>query len=299
MTRFIPAYDVEGSGAVTDGTRIPSCLEACRTIVEIHRRHRMPATFFIVGSVLEEKSKEYRALLDDPLFEVASHSWSHKLLRDHDLCGKAAPVSEHRDEIFRSKELIERVFGRPCRGFRTPVGFPDGLSSAPQLLKLLSDAGHEYVSSQLWGPDFSLPAPLAQSYTYDRQGFPRLREFPGHGWHENLLKPSNKICGQKPRRVVLFPTPFPGAIPPDNVTSPEEEFRYNNGYFIDRGLRDGVAYVSLIQHPWSLALNDPAMRILEMTFTYLRERNVAGATFGEMCGSHLDAPNAKAYFRNH
>lgn len=53
MTAFIPAHDTEA----------PSCLAACRKIVEMHRRFGMPATFFIVGKTLEASPDEYRRLL--------------------------------------------------------------------------------------------------------------------------------------------------------------------------------------------------------------------------------------------
>ena len=36
-TSYIAAYDTES----------PGCLEACRKIVEVHKRFQMPATFFI------------------------------------------------------------------------------------------------------------------------------------------------------------------------------------------------------------------------------------------------------------
>ena len=70
MTLYIAAYDAESA----------ECLAACRRIVQAHRRHELPATFFITGKVLEADPDEYRRLLDDPLFEVASHTYSHKML---------------------------------------------------------------------------------------------------------------------------------------------------------------------------------------------------------------------------
>ena len=50
----------------------------------------MPATFFIVGKALEPTQRDTVPLLDDPLFEIASHTYSHKMLRDHPICGPAA-----------------------------------------------------------------------------------------------------------------------------------------------------------------------------------------------------------------
>jgi hypothetical protein len=65
MTRYIAAYDTERSSGRTPP---PLCLDACRAIVDMHKRHRMPATFFITGKTLESAPDEFRRLLDDPLF---------------------------------------------------------------------------------------------------------------------------------------------------------------------------------------------------------------------------------------
>jgi hypothetical protein len=95
-TAYIAAYDTES----------PACLQACRKIVEVHKRLRMPATFFITGKTLEANAKEYKEILADPLFEVASHTWSHKMLRENIFCGPAVSADEKREEVFRAKELI-------------------------------------------------------------------------------------------------------------------------------------------------------------------------------------------------
>src|SRR5712692_2416352 len=96
-TSYIAAYDTE----------TPRCLEACRKIVEVHKRFKFPATFFIVGRTLESAPDAYRHLLDDPLFEIASHTYSHKMLRDHPMCGPVVPPDELKKQIFDSKATIE------------------------------------------------------------------------------------------------------------------------------------------------------------------------------------------------
>jgi len=282
MTRYIAAYDTEMSAASRPGPHVPTCLEACRRIVEVHRAHRMPATFFIVGRTLEESPSEYRALLDDPLFEVASHSYSHRMLLDHPICGPAADRAQVEREIRQGKAVVEDVFGRPCVGFRPGCGFVEGLRGATVALDLVAEAGYRYVSSVLWGADFSLPAPLAEPWSYASDGHPEINEYPAHGWHENLLKDNNRVFGQEPQRVILFPTPFAAAVPPHPVRTPQEEIQYNNGYFIDAAIAAHSSYVTLIWHPWSLALSDPAMRVLEMTFQLVRDRGLPATTFAEM-----------------
>jgi peptidoglycan/xylan/chitin deacetylase (PgdA/CDA1 family) len=282
MTYYIAAYDTEQWDVTRYGGQVPTCLESARRIVEVHRRHQMPATFFVVGRALESDQAGYRATLDDPLFEVASHTYSHRMLRDHPFCGPAASPSEIREEIWRGKEVIEQTFGRRCVGLRTGCGFSDGLSGAPELTASITEAGYTYVSSRLWGPEFSLPAPLYQPTSYAAEGCAELWELPGHGWHENLLKGHNRIFGMGALRVLLYPPLYPEAIPDGFIRTPDEEFHYNNRFFLDRAIAEDATFVSLIWHPWSLMMFDPEMRMLEMTFDYVRRRGLKPITYASL-----------------
>ena len=153
MTCFVPAYDTE---------KPVDCLEACRTITQVHHERGVPATFFVVGRLLEDERDLCKELLDEPtLFEVASHTYSHKLLRDHAVCGPAVDDREIRHQIYRSKELVEEVFGRECLGLRPACAFDVGLKGAPALVAEMVAAGLKYVSSRAWGPHCTVPAPLA------------------------------------------------------------------------------------------------------------------------------------------
>jgi len=267
-TRYIAAYDTES----------PACLAACRKIVEVHKRFAMPATFFIVGRTLDAHPAEYRQLLDHPLFEVATHTYSHRMLRDNPFCGPAIPLDERRKEIVKGKEAVERVFERPCIGLRPGCGFDNAFKGEPAVLKLLREAGIRYVSSLLWGPDYSLPALLTQPFSYEEDGFPDLWELPGHGWHENLLKDHNRWG---PRRLTLWPSPFPQAIPNGFCQTPKDEFEVNK-VFLDRARQTNKSFVSLIWHPWSLAQFDPAMKMLELTFTHVRRLGLKPCTYAQL-----------------
>lgn len=270
MTLYIAAYDTES----------PRCLDAVRKIVAVHEQYQMPATFFLVAGTVTAAREEYVALLrDHPLFEIACHSHTHMVLRDTPEFGKAGPLDQFPHEIVESKQYLEDTFGQQVIGFRPPVSAADGLRTAPEALRLIDRAGYEYVSSLAWGPQWSLPALLVRPFTYAEQGYPRLWELPPCGWHENLLKGNNR-CG--PVRILLFPPVMPQTIPNDYVKTPEEEFAYNNKPFIDKALADDMPQVSLIWHPWSLNLFDPEMRMLHMTFTYVRERQVPAGTFANL-----------------
>jgi peptidoglycan/xylan/chitin deacetylase (PgdA/CDA1 family) len=267
-TRYITAYDTESA----------ACLPACRKIVEVHRRLQVPATFFITGRTLESNAKEYKELLTDPLFEVASHTWSHKLLRDNVLCGQAVSAEEKKEEIFRSKELIEHVFERTCVGLRPAVGFDNGFQGAVDVLQLVREAGYRYVSSLLWGPDCSMPALLEEPFHYGADGFADLWELPGHGWHENLLKNHNRWGS---RRLTLWPSPMPEAIPSHFVKTPHDEFEVNR-IFLEKAVATNKPHVSLIWHPWSLFSFDPGMKMLELTFAHAHKLALRSCTYADL-----------------
>ena len=273
MTRYIAAYDTEKAG---------DCLAACRQIGPIHERLGFPATFFITGERLEAEGEQYLEVLgpgaqgDPPLFEIASHTYSHKMLRDHPFCGPAAEPEVRLQEISRGKALVEQVFDRPCWGLRPGCGFVGGLRGDRWLVDAVSQAGYGYVSSFLWGPEYTVPALLEAPFAYADEGHAELWEMPGHGWHENLLKGHNLT--DLPQRIVAWPSPFPEAVPLAPVRTPEQEFEVNR-LFIDRAVALDLPYVSLIWHPWSLGRFDPQFRMLELTFNHVRERGLEPTTY--------------------
>ena len=267
-TRYVAAYDTE---------QPEDCLSACRQIRSVHERFGFPATFFIVGKRLETEGKEYRALLgDDAPFEIASHTYSHRMLRDHPFCGPKVSDADRIHEITRGKELVEGTFERPCVGLRPGCGFADGLKGDPWLVRQVAEAGLGYVSSLAWGPETTVPALLEPPFPYVDDGCPHLWELPAHGWHENLLKAHNLT--DRPQRILAWPSPFPEAVVLSPIETPEEEFALNR-IVIDRAVESGLPYVSLIWHPWSLHRFDPEMRMLEMTFSYVRDHGLEPTTF--------------------
>jgi len=268
MTYYVAAYDTEGL----------ACLPACRKIVDVHRRYEMPATFFVVGKLLESNPAEIREILDDPLFEVASHTYSHKMLRDHPFCGPAVSDEKKREEIFRGKALVEQVFERPCFGIRPACMFDVGLKGAPNVLRFVQEAGYIYVSSLAWGPDYSLPALITEPFNYASDGFPEMWELPLHGWHENLIK-NHQNWG--PRRLTLWPPAMPESPPPGFVSTPEEEFAVNR-IFREKALTENKTFSSIMWHPWSLDAFDPEMRMLELTFTHVRELGLEPCTYVDL-----------------
>ena len=101
MTRYIAAYDTEN---------LEHGVEAVTRLAELHRRHEAPATFFIVGQLLEREGSQYRALLDDPLFDIQTHTYSHQILKDSRPHGPAVSLDEMEVEVGEGKRWVEEVF---------------------------------------------------------------------------------------------------------------------------------------------------------------------------------------------
>lgn len=268
MTRYIAAYDTE---------KPEECLAACQRIRKVHEQFAFPATFFVVGELLQAEGSDYQSVLGEPtLFEIASHTYSHEMLRDHPFCGPAVEPEERLRQIRLGKELVEQTFERPCVGMRPGCGFSEGLRGDRWLVDAVAEAGFGYISSLLWGPEYTVPALLEPPFSYADEGRPELWELPGHGWHENLLKAHNLT--DEPQRIIAWPSPFPEAVPLRPIETPEDEVAINR-LFIDRAVALNLPYVSLIWHPWSLARFDPEMRMLELTFSYVKERGLEATMF--------------------
>lgn len=110
-TTFIANYDTES----------PSCLEHLEAIVNVHLSHKVPATFFIVSDILNKTNKQRVVrLLDNPLFEVGSHSKSHQLILPHPLNPR---TGNPREELIDSKKRLEDIFGRTITGYATPYAY--------------------------------------------------------------------------------------------------------------------------------------------------------------------------------
>jgi len=81
-----------------------------------------------------------------------------------------------------------------------------------------------------------------------------------------------------PKRITLWPPEMPEAIPAKYITTPREEFDINR-IFLDKARKTDLTFVSLIWHPWSLHSFDPEMKMLEMTFAYVRKMGLKETTY--------------------
>jgi peptidoglycan/xylan/chitin deacetylase (PgdA/CDA1 family) len=264
--RYLASYDLES---------VEACVEAARAVTGLHRRLGLPATFFVVGRCLEEHGPELRGILDDPLFDLQSHTLSHALLTDSHVHGAGVEADLARREIAEGVRLVREVLGAPCEGLRSPCGFDGGFKGHPHVLEACAEAGLKYVSSDARGPGDSLPAPLKEPYTYAEDGYPGLWELPVHGWHDNVLK---GFARNVP--FIIYPFGQEWHVPKEFPKTPRAQADHHL-VWIDEAQRAGLPFVSLALHPWSLIRYDPELREEEMIFEGLAERGIEVVTATE------------------
>ncbi|WP_399931676.1 polysaccharide deacetylase family protein [Streptomyces kanamyceticus] len=84
-------------------------------LLKILKKEKVPATFFTLGKNHIVKYPELVKQMDAEGHEVASHTWSHKILTKIDL-------DEAREELERPNKAIEKLIGKKPTLMRPPQG---------------------------------------------------------------------------------------------------------------------------------------------------------------------------------
>lgn len=106
-------------------------------MLEFLDEREIEATFFVLGWVAERYPDLVREIAERG-HEVASHGCSHRRVDQ-------LSREEFRDEVVRSRALLEELSGQPVRGFRAPsFSLVPGTEWA---LEVLAEEGYEYDSS--------------------------------------------------------------------------------------------------------------------------------------------------------
>ena len=107
------------------------------TILELLERHSVKATFFVLGWVAE-KFPDSISLIHNYGHEIASHSYSHRLVY------KLTP-EQFREDTYKSKSILEDITGEAVIGYRAP-----SFSITPDsqwAWEILQELGFKYSSS--------------------------------------------------------------------------------------------------------------------------------------------------------
>ncbi|HXI20386.1 MAG TPA: polysaccharide deacetylase family protein, partial [Gemmatimonadales bacterium] len=119
-------------------------------LLELLARHGARGTFFTLGWVAEREPGLVRRIAAEG-HELASHGHWHRRVF-------TLTPEEFREEVRRSKALMEDLTGRPCRGFRAPsFSIRPGMEWA---FDVLLEEGYRYDSSlfPVRRPDYGYPA---------------------------------------------------------------------------------------------------------------------------------------------
>jgi peptidoglycan/xylan/chitin deacetylase (PgdA/CDA1 family) len=161
----------------------------------LHEELEAPCTFFLCGRTLLHALDAIEPLAASSLFDIQQHTYSHVVFRDvryrafgadaEAVLPETPPVAL-REELAWTSELIRKYLGRECIGLRTPFGYYRGLRGRPDLLQIVADTGHRFVTS--WGrnEDNGNPTPWVQPFPYDDEGFPGILEIPFQFWLDGI-----------------------------------------------------------------------------------------------------------------
>jgi peptidoglycan/xylan/chitin deacetylase (PgdA/CDA1 family) len=161
----------------------------------LHRELDAPCTFFVCGRTLLHALDAFEPIAGSPLFDIQQHTYSHVVFRDVRYQAEGAeaeaviPETPHvalHEELRFTSDLLRRYLGRECIGVRTPFGYYRGLCDRPDLLEIVRDTGHRFVTS--WGrnEENGNPTPWVQPFHYEEEGYADLLEIPFQFWLDGV-----------------------------------------------------------------------------------------------------------------
>ena len=150
-------------------------------LVPVHRKHRIPVTFFCTGKAIEARAAEFRALWaeikGDPLFDIQSHSYSEAGLG----MAHGRSVEALEQDYLRAGDVHARFFGQLPVGVAIPFTGRDGkmlsgfdaTEKAKRELEMMANLGLLMIDAHLsWvvrERDFT---------NFDALGHPQVMGFP-------------------------------------------------------------------------------------------------------------------------
>jgi hypothetical protein len=89
-------------------------------VIELLEQEGVPATFFLTGMWVKRYPDVTKRLADNPLFELANHTWSHRAYTAGCYHLAQVPRAEMASELWRTFDIIRPYGGNQTRYFRFP-----------------------------------------------------------------------------------------------------------------------------------------------------------------------------------
>lgn len=125
---------------------------------------RVPATLFLTGLWMERYPDATRRLAGDPLFELGSHSYSHRAFRLPCYGLGGLPIEAMSQDVQHSFEVLRRFTDHPTSYFRFPGGCYDQAA-----LRAIAPTGVTVIQYDLPSGDaFGTSVPAIVHQTVDR-----------------------------------------------------------------------------------------------------------------------------------
>ncbi len=151
MTRYIACltFDFDAmSGWAARGMTTPTPISrgefgivGARRILALLEKYKLRTTWFVPGVVIETYPEVCRQVVEQG-HEIGHHGWSH-------LPPASLSREQEREGLTLGNRAIERLCGRPARGYRSPAW-----DLSPHTIDLLLEQGFEYESSMM-GDDYT------------------------------------------------------------------------------------------------------------------------------------------------
>jgi len=197
-------------------------------LLELLGAYRAKATFFTLGWVAERHPGLVRRIVDDG-HELASHTWWHKRVFSN-------TVPEFREEVRRSRDILEQLSGTAVRGFRAP-----SFSIIP-------------------GTDWAFDVLIEEGYQYDSSLFPIRRPsygYPGAPVYPHLItRPGGRLLELPLATLsiggIRVPAAGGGYLRQFPLTVIQRAFRN-----LEREGHPGMFYI----HPWEVDPDQPRLPV--------------------------------------
>ena len=268
------------NGAGEDGKRQRmNNLSVVSRINELLDKSDAGRTFFILGTYLDQSVEQLGSAYlrqvfatDNPLVEIAQHTYSHPVMADIATRPDKRPITAEqlREDLKKASESIQMHLLSEVEGLRTPLGYAKGLHRHADVLDMLKSHGLKYISSSLRNKDWGINAPLIeegktrQPFAYENG----LIEIPSHGWQDTAFTGTSRTKGTDD-----FPTDLEGIFEHYKDILIKAETISNES--------EKNIYVGLCMHPWAIAMYDPGLETIKSILDLSAQRGFRNSAYRE------------------